>query len=108
MRETLRWLDACQDFRHIKPILTPRFTPSCTNELIGIFGDSWAAERDLPCAVTTCRKTARRWTGYANSTGLQTVLGDLQEVRLWNDRTVMCPLRLVGRAGAAGHEWTPE
>ena len=26
-RETLRWLDACQDFRLVKPILTPRFTP---------------------------------------------------------------------------------
>ena len=27
-RETLRWLDACQDFRLVKPMLTPRFTPS--------------------------------------------------------------------------------
>ena len=47
MRETLRWLDACQDLRHIKPILTPRFTPSCTNELMAFLG-KLAAERDLP------------------------------------------------------------
>ena len=47
MRETLRWLDACQDFRHIKPILTPRFTPSCTDELMAFLG-KLAAERDLP------------------------------------------------------------
>ena len=38
MRETLRWLDACQDLRHIKPILTPRFTPSCTDDLMDRLG----------------------------------------------------------------------
>ncbi|MBR0312986.1 MAG: amidohydrolase family protein [Oscillospiraceae bacterium] len=37
-RETLRWLDGCAQFRHIKPILTPRFTPSCTNELMAWLG----------------------------------------------------------------------
>ncbi|MBR3641346.1 MAG: amidohydrolase family protein [Oscillibacter sp.] len=47
MRETLRWLDECQDFPHIKPILTPRFTPSCTDELMAFLG-RLAAERGLP------------------------------------------------------------
>ena len=47
MRETLRWLDECQRFRHVKPILTPRFTPSCTNELMAFLG-KLAAERELP------------------------------------------------------------
>ena len=47
MRETLRWLDACQDFPHIRPILTPRFTPSCTDALMAFLG-RLAAERDLP------------------------------------------------------------
>ena len=42
-RETLRWLDACQDFRLVKPMLTPRFTPSCTNELMAFLGRSPAA-----------------------------------------------------------------
>ena len=37
-RETLRWLDECKRFAHIKPILTPRFTPSCTNELMAWLG----------------------------------------------------------------------
>lgn len=37
-RETLRWLDACSDFKSIKPILTPRFTPSCSNELMEWLG----------------------------------------------------------------------
>jgi len=39
-RETLRWLDACGGFSHVKPILTPRFTPSCTNELMRWLGET--------------------------------------------------------------------
>ena len=46
-RETLRWLDASRDFRLVKPILTPRFTPSCTDALMAWLG-TLAAERDLP------------------------------------------------------------
>ena len=45
VRETLRWLDACH-FEHIKPILTPRFTPSCTDELMTQLG-KLANERGL-------------------------------------------------------------
>ena len=43
--ETLRWLDQCH-FEHIKPILTPRFTPSCTDALMEQLGRI-AAERGL-------------------------------------------------------------
>ena len=35
--ETLRWLEGCR-FPHIKPILTPRFTPSCSDELMAWLG----------------------------------------------------------------------
>ena len=35
--ETLRWLEACR-FAHVKPILTPRFTPSCTDALMAELG----------------------------------------------------------------------
>jgi len=44
--ETLRWLDSCK-FKLVKPILTPRFTPSCTNGLMEALG-RLASERDLP------------------------------------------------------------
>jgi len=43
--ETLRWLEGCH-FEHVKPILTPRFTPSCTDELMAALGEI-ARERDL-------------------------------------------------------------
>ncbi len=45
-RETLRWLDESARFSHIRPILTPRFTPSCTNELMEWLGNL-ANERDI-------------------------------------------------------------
>ena len=46
VRETLRWLENCH-FAHIKPILTPRFTPSCSDGLLEALG-KLAAERNLP------------------------------------------------------------
>lgn len=45
-RETLRWLEACTGFRYVRPILTPRFTPSCTDGLMAFLGDL-AQERGL-------------------------------------------------------------
>jgi len=43
--ETLRWLENCR-FPHVKPILTPRFTPSCSDELMAWLG-RLAQERGL-------------------------------------------------------------
>ena len=46
-RELLRWLDQCSDFQLVKPILTPRFTPACSDELMAFLG-KLAQERNLP------------------------------------------------------------
>ena len=46
-RETLRWLDACGRFQTVKPILTPRFTPSCSDALMEGLG-RLAEEYELP------------------------------------------------------------
>ena len=35
VKNTLEWIDACEDFKNIKPIITPRFIPSCTDKLMG-------------------------------------------------------------------------
>ena len=45
VRETIRWLEGCT-FAYVKPILTPRFTPSCSDELMERLGRI-AAERGL-------------------------------------------------------------
>lgn len=47
IRETLLWLDEGSGFRFVKPMLTPRFTPACTDELLTALGKI-ARERDLP------------------------------------------------------------
>ena len=86
--ETLRWLDACGDFKHVKPMLTPRFIPSCTDEVMAFLGKI-AAERDLPMQshlsendkeidwVRELHPDCRQyWETYA-------------KFGLWNDRTVM-------------------
>ena len=46
-RETLRWLEKCKRFTLVKPILTPRFAPSCSPELLSFLG-KLKEERDLP------------------------------------------------------------
>ena len=46
-RETLRWLDACGRFTAIRPTITPRFTPTCTDGLMAWLGDA-ARERNIP------------------------------------------------------------
>ena len=88
IRETERWLAECGRFSHVRPMLTPRFTPSCTDELMAFLG-RLAAERDLPvqshlsenqAEVAWVRQLhpdcAQYWETYA-------------KYGLWNDRTVM-------------------
>lgn len=37
-KSTLEWLERSKQLERIKPIITPRFTPSCTNELMEFLG----------------------------------------------------------------------
>ena len=46
-KETLRWLEECKRFTLVKPILTPRFAPSCSSELLTFLG-KLKVERNLP------------------------------------------------------------
>ncbi len=39
LESTKRWIDVCRKFENIKPILTPRFIPSCTDELMKGLGE---------------------------------------------------------------------
>ncbi len=45
--DTLTWLEEAKRFKRIKPIITPRFTPSCTSELSAWLGKI-AREKNLP------------------------------------------------------------
>ena len=45
--ETLRWLEESEKFQYIKPMLTPRFIPTCSDEVMTFLG-RLMAERNLP------------------------------------------------------------
>lgn len=63
MRETLRWLDGCDPKSRVKPILTPRFTPSCTDELMSWLG-SLAKTRGLRVQSHLSENTSEMaWVG---------------------------------------------
>lgn len=87
-RETLRWLDGCSRFRNIRPILTPRFTPSCTDELMSFLGEL-SAERGLPVQSHLSENIDEiEWVKR-----LRPSCGEYWETYyvsgLWHDRTLM-------------------
>ena len=87
-RETLRWLEACGDFRLVKPILTPRFTPSCTDELMEFLG-TLAAKQDLPVQSHLSENQAEMaWVRELHPDCLQ-YWETYAKYGLWNDRTLM-------------------
>jgi len=87
-QETLRWLDACERFSLVRPILTPRFTPSCTNELMqwiggvakerGLFVQSHLSEnnREIELVKELHPDCEQYWQTY-------------EKYGLWTDHTVM-------------------
>ena len=88
MRETLRWLEECGDFAHVKPVLTPRFTPSCTDELMAFLG-RLAAERDLPVQSHLSENTGEiAWVKELHPDCRQ-YWETYDKYGLWNKRTVM-------------------
>src|SRR5699024_6401253 len=88
MAETLRWLEACGDFRLVKPMLTPRFTPSCTDQLLAFLG-KLSAERGLPVQSHLSENQAEvDWVRqlYPDCTQYWETYA---KYGLWNNRTLM-------------------
>ena len=88
MRETLRWLDGCSAFSHVHPMLTPRFTPSCTDELMAFLG-KLAAERKLPVQSHLSENQAEMAWVRELHPDCQQYWETYAKYGLWNDRTVM-------------------
>ena len=88
MSETLRWLEACGDFRLVKPMLTPRFTPSCSDELMAFLG-KLAAERTLPVQSHLSENDKEiQWVRELHPDCKQ-YWETYAKYGLWNGRTVM-------------------
>ena len=87
-RETLQWLEESKRFKNVRPMITPRFTPSCTDELMYFLGDlvkkydlpvqSHLSENDaeIETVLTLCPDCDQYWESYAKR-------------GLWTDRTLM-------------------
>ena len=106
MAETLRWLEDCKGFSHIRPILTPRFTPSCTDELMAFLG-RLAADRNLPIQSHLSENTAelelvrqlhpdceQYWQTYAKF-GLWTARTAMAHC-VWSDERERAAMRSAG------------
>ena len=56
-KATLEWLEESSGFEHIKPMITPRFVPSCTDELMKELGRI-VSERSLPVQSHLCENVS--------------------------------------------------
>ena len=102
MEETLAWLEQCADFRHIRPILTPRFTPSCTDELMAFLG-KLAVERALPVQSHLSENLSEiEWVRQLHP-DCQQYWETYEKYGLWGCRTLMAHCVWSESPGAPGH-----
>lgn len=95
LSETLRWLENCR-FTNIRPILTPRFTPACTDGLMESLG-KLAAERDLPVQSHLSENTGEiAWVKELHPDCPQ-YWESYHKYGLWKDRTLMAHCVHSGR-----------
>ena len=88
IRETKRWLEASKRFKLVKPIITPRFTPSCTNELMQALGEI-AKDHDLPIQSHLSENHGEiAWVKELHP-DCEEYWETYQKYGLWNHRTLM-------------------
>ena len=85
--ETVKWLERC-NFEHIKPMITPRFTPSCSNELMQELGRI-AKEKNLPIQSHLSENTGELDMVKKLHPDCSQYWETYQKYGLWNDRTLM-------------------
>ncbi len=88
MEDTLRWLEDCKDFPLVRPILTPRFSPSCTEELMAFLG-KLAQERGLPIQSHLSESRGEIAWVKALFPDCETYHGTYEKHGLWTDKTLM-------------------
>lgn len=87
IKETLDWLKKA-NFKHIKPIITPRFTPSCTNELMAELGKI-ANENHLPIQSHLSENLNEiKWVKELHP-DCEEYFDTYQKYGMWNNKTLM-------------------
>lgn len=88
IKETKRWLELCKKFKYIKPIITPRFTPSCTDALMEELGKI-AEDNKLPIQSHLSENTGEiEWVKELHPS-CQEYWETYNKYKLWNNRTLM-------------------
>ena len=88
VKETLLWLEECEKFKNIKPVITPRFTPCCTNDLMDVLG-KMAKEKNLPIQSHLSENLNEiAWVKELHP-DCQQYWETYEKYGMWNDRTVM-------------------
>jgi len=85
--ETIKWVKECH-FEHIKPIITPRFTPSCTDELMQALGQI-AQEYHLPIQSHLSENLSELAWVKALHPDCEQYWQTYQKYGLFNSRTLM-------------------
>ena len=86
--DTLRWLEECKKFKYTKPMITPRFTPSCTDELMEALGKI-ASEQNLPIQSHLSENTGEiAWVAELHPDCSQ-YWQTYKKYGLWNEKTLM-------------------
>lgn len=87
-KATLKFLEDAKKFTHIKPILTPRFTPSCTNELMEWLG-KLAKQEHLPVQSHLSENIAEGDWVKALHPDCSHYYESYLKYGLWKDKTLM-------------------
>ncbi len=88
MEDTLAWLEECSRFVSVKPILTPRFSPSCTEPLMAFLG-RLAKERNLPVQSHLSESRAEIAWVKELFPDCDSYYGTYEKHGLWTDQTLM-------------------
>lgn len=87
IKDTLYWIKK-SNFKNIKPIITPRFTPSCTNELMEELGKI-AKEYDLPIQSHLSENVGEiKWVSSLHP-DCEEYWETYDKYGLWNNKTLM-------------------
>ncbi len=86
--DTLKWLSHCDRFQHVHPILTPRFSPACTEDTMRFLGEL-AKERGLP--IQSHLSENRDEVAWVKSLypNCQSYYETYRAYGLWNHKTLM-------------------
>lgn len=88
IKDTKEWLRKSAKFKNIRPIITPRFTPSCTNKLMEALGEI-ARTNILPIQSHLSENTGEiAWVKELHP-DVEEYWETYKKYGLWNSRTLM-------------------